>query len=69
MALTTVDDKLAIMEWDIVWEPGLIISEASPFDQGDKQQLLLGLPDPVWGDLVVADDPSGLIKRIAGGNR
>ena len=48
MAIDTNDEKLALMEWCLPWEPGLPLDEAAGFDQGDKQQLLLGYPGILW---------------------
>ena len=67
MALTSIDDKLAVMEWDNLWEPALPIAESAPFAQGDKQQLLWGLPDPLWGVIAAVDaDPQifGVWERV-----
>lgn len=49
MAIDTNDEKLALMEWDNVWEPAIPLDEAAGFDQGDKQQLLWGYPGISWG--------------------
>jgi hypothetical protein len=51
MAITTVNEKLAIMEWCSVWEPGLPISP-STIGQDDQQQLLNDYPGVLWGALV-----------------
>lgn len=66
MALTTIDDKLAVMNWDNVWEPGIIIAETAGFDQGDKQQLIWGMPTVDWAAVSapVADE-RGLIIWFA----
>lgn len=50
MAIDTPDKRLALMEWDLLWEPGLVLSETSPFSQGDQQQLLWGYPGVLWGE-------------------
>lgn len=47
MALTTDTGKLAIMEWDLVFEPGLPLSPGT-FDQADQQQLLWSIPEVLW---------------------
>ena len=60
MAIDTNDEKLALMEWDTVWEPGLILDETASFDQGDKQQLLWGYPGIAWTTVV----PS--LKKLKG---
>lgn len=51
MAIDTNDKKLAVMEMDVMLEPGLVLDETSPFDQGNKQQLLWGYPGILWLDL------------------
>jgi hypothetical protein len=50
MAITTDDQKLAIMDFCNMLESGMILNETSPFSQGDKQQLLWGYPDVLWVD-------------------
>ena len=54
MAIGTTNEKLALMEWGQVWEPGLPISPGA-LGQDDKQQLLWGYPGILWGELA-ADD-------------
>ena len=54
MAITTSDDKLAIMEWDNIWEPGIPMLPNTPFDQGNKQQLLWGYPGVLWPTPILA---------------
>lgn len=49
MAITTTNGKLAIMELDQDYEPGLPISPGA-FGQDDKQQLLWGFPEILWVD-------------------
>lgn len=51
MAIDTNNEKLALMEWDNVWEPALPLSPGT-FAQDDKQQLLWGYPGIVWGSAV-----------------
>lgn len=58
MAIDTNDEKLSLMEWDQIWEPGLPLDEASGFDQGDKQQLIWGYPGISWSAEV---EPTGVI--------
>lgn len=48
MAIDTNNEKLAVMEWDNQWEPGIPMVSTSFPTQAHKQQLLLGMPDPVW---------------------
>lgn len=47
MAIDTTNEKLALMEWDNVWEPAIPISPGA-FGQDDKQQLLWGYPGILW---------------------
>lgn len=47
MPVDTPTEKLAIMEWGTMWEPGLPLSPG-PFTQADQQQLLLGYPGRLW---------------------
>ena len=51
MALTTTNQKLAVMEWGVIWEPGLPISPGA-LDQADQQQLLWDNPVALWGAAV-----------------
>jgi len=43
----TDTDKLAVMEWGLVWEPGLPLLPGT-IDQADQQQLLWGFPGVLW---------------------
>ena len=52
MAIDTTNEKLALMEWGLVWEPGLPISPGT-LGQDDQQQLLWGYPGILW-DAAVA---------------
>lgn len=47
MAITTDNEKLAIMEFGQVFEPGLPLSPGT-FDQGHQQQLIWGYPGILW---------------------
>jgi hypothetical protein len=47
VAITTTNGKLAIMELEDYWEPGLPMAPGS-LDQADKQQLLWGFPEILW---------------------
>jgi hypothetical protein len=47
MAITTTNGKLAVMEMETIWEPGLPMSPGS-IGQDDKQQLLWGFPEVLW---------------------
>lgn len=49
MAITTDTGKLAVMEWDLDWEPGLPLSPGA-LDPADQQQLLWGFPEDLWGE-------------------
>lgn len=48
MAIDTNNEKLAIMELEDVWEPGLPMVSTDTIDQADEQQLLLGFPGLLW---------------------
>lgn len=54
-AIATDNGKLAVMEWDLDWEPGLPLSPGT-FGQDDLQQLLWGFPEILWGDLTAEPD-------------
>ena len=51
MAIDTINEKLAIMEFGDVWEPGLPMVATDTIDQADQQQLLLGFPGVLWAVL------------------
>lgn len=51
MAISSVNGKLAIMEFDEVYEPGLPISPGT-IDQADQQQFLWGFPEILWAPFV-----------------
>lgn len=55
-APTTVNDKLALMEWGIPWEPGLPISPGA-LGTDDKQQLVWGYPGVTWEEQVYVPPP------------
>lgn len=68
MAIDTDDKKLALMEWDVIWEPGIPLDETAAFDQGDKQQLLWGYPGILWGEPTEVVEPpptGGFYRRIS----
>lgn len=50
MSITTDNGKLAIMELDQDYEPGLPMSPGS-IGQDDQQQLLWGFPEVLWGSI------------------
>lgn len=50
MSLTTNNGKIAVMEWCQGYEPGFMLSETTPFSQGDKQQLIWGVPEVLWDE-------------------
>jgi len=52
MPITTNDEKLAAMQWNMPFAPAIVLDETSPFSQGDKQQLLWGYPGILWGELI-----------------
>jgi len=47
MAIDTINEKLALIEYDEVYQPGIPISNDG-IDQADKQQLLWGYPGILW---------------------
>lgn len=64
MAISTTNGKLALIEWDNPWEPGLPISPGT-IGQDDKQQLLLGYPEVLWGAPAVVVPT--VVENIGGG--
>ena len=58
MAVTTDDEKLAVMVLNNPLAPNVVLNETAPFSQGDKQQLLWGYPGVLWQP-PVAVEPSG----------
>ena len=48
MAIDTINEKLALMEETIPWEPGLPMSPGT-IGQDDQQQLIWGYPGILWG--------------------
>ena len=52
MPITTIDEKLAVMQWNMPFAPATVLNETSPFSQGDQQQLLWGYPGILWGELI-----------------
>lgn len=55
MAISTTTQKLAVIEWDVLWEPGLPISPGT-LGQDDKQQLLWGYPGVLWATAAGVDN-------------
>jgi hypothetical protein len=50
------------MEWDIPWEPGLVLEESSGFSTTDQQQLITGMPTFEWDEppvVVAAGNQTG----------
>jgi len=62
MAIDTTNEKLAIMELEDVFEPGLPISPGT-LGQDDQQQLLWGFPGVLW-----AAAAGGIVLPIFGGD-
>ena len=52
-ALSTDNEKLAVMEWNNYSEPGLPLSPGA-LGQDDQQQLLWGMPVPAWAELEIS---------------
>ena len=61
---STINGKLAIMELDLDWEPGLPISPGA-FDQADQQQLLWGFPEILWGEAELERLPTIFLVGLA----
>jgi len=47
MAIDTTNEKLALIEYGDIFQPGIPIS-ADGLDQADNQQLLWGYPGILW---------------------
>jgi hypothetical protein len=60
MAITTINGKLAIIELEEVYEPGLPLSPGT-LGQDDKQQLLHGFPEILWGAPGAPPSTSGIL--------
>lgn len=54
MAITTDNEKLAVMSMGNICMPNLPMSPGT-LDQDDQQQLLWGYPGVLWGAAVVSD--------------
>lgn len=65
MAISTVNEKLALLEWDQSWEPGLPISPGA-FGQDDQQQLVWGYPGVLWGEPVPEPVPEPEVEQPVG---
>ena len=61
MAIDTINEKLALLEYGESYQPGIPISNDG-LDQGDKQQLLWEYPGILWKELV-ADEPE-IIEQL-----
>ena len=62
MAIDNTNEKLALMEWGVPWEPGIPITPGL-FGQNDKQQLLWGYPGIFWSSGPLISD--GDCEKIA----
>ena len=49
MAISTDNEKLGVMEWCLVWEPGLPLSPGT-LGQADKQQLIWDYPGVLYAE-------------------
>jgi len=49
MAITTNDEKMAVMAFHQVWQAPVVLDETASFSQGDRQQLLWGYPGVLYG--------------------
>jgi hypothetical protein len=54
VAVDTINEKLALMEMENVWEPGLPMSPGT-LGQDDQQQLLWGYPGILWSAAFLAE--------------
>ena len=61
MAIDTNNKKLAVMELDQAYEPGLPLSPGV-FGQDDKQQLLWGYPGILWEEVIIPDVSLSVVK-------
>ena len=73
MAITTTNGKLAIMELDQDYEPGLPLSPGT-IGQDDQQQLLWGFPEVLWeaavaGQGIRAVVPGRRLRAVVPGRR
>lgn len=53
LAITTINEKLATIEYGDIFQPGIPIS-ADGLDQADNQQLLWDYPGNLWSAIVVS---------------
>jgi hypothetical protein len=53
VAIDTVNEKLAVMEWCSIWEPGLPLNPGA-FGQDDQQQLVWDYPGILWGEVSIS---------------
>lgn len=67
MAIDTNTEKLALMEWCQVWEPGLPLSPGA-LGTDDQQQLLWGYPGIAWGEPPVNVSVSRSGRAARGGH-
>ena len=63
MAIITVNDKLALIEYGDVFQPGIPIS-ADGLDQADNQQLLWGYPGVLWLESIMKRATEGLLFGV-----
>ena len=49
MAISTDNEKLGVMEWCLIWEPGLPLSPGT-LGQDDKQQLINSYPGVLFDE-------------------
>jgi hypothetical protein len=71
MAIDTNNEKLAVMEWDNPWEPGIPMDSTSFATQAHKQQLILGNPFPLFttptGGLTILDFERAHMRAVGRG--
>jgi hypothetical protein len=65
MAITTINQKLAVMEWEDYAEPALPLSPGA-LGQDDQQQLLWGYPGVLWAEPVVGTATASRLLTVLG---
>jgi len=61
----TNNDQLALMELDLVWEPGLPFGgDDGPFSQSAEQELLWGYPGVLWAAPILPMQRVAIFARI-----
>ena len=63
MAIDTINEKLALIEYSDIFQPGIPIS-ADGLDQADLQQLLWEYPGILWIPKVITARNKGLLLKV-----